>query len=86
MTEKIAMSLDEQLLEEIERVRGRTGESRSALIRRALDMLLETERRRQRISEYVEGYRRRPEPEKMVAAAFDQTRAAWSMLEDGDDW
>lgn len=80
------MSLDEELLEEIELVRRRTGESRSALIRRALGMLLETERRRKRISEYVEGYRRRPEPDEAVAAAFDQTRAAWSMLEDGDDW
>lgn len=80
------MSLDEDLLAEIERVRKRTGESRSALIRRALEMLLESERRRQRLTDYIEGYQRHPESEAAVAVAFDRTRAAWSTLEDGDDW
>jgi hypothetical protein len=70
------------------RLRWRAERGRLALLgmgsenHETLEVVLETERRRQRISEYVEGYRRQPEPEEMVAAVFDQTRAAWSMLED----
>ena len=86
MAEKIELLLEKELLEELERVRSRTGESRSAMIRRALEMLLESERRRERVADSIEGYHRRPESEKTVAVAFDRTRAAWSTLDDEEDW
>lgn len=65
--EKIAISLDPEVLAGAERLRKQTGESRSALIARALRQLLreaETQRRR---SEYVAAYRRVPETSREVA-------------------
>lgn len=80
------MSLDDELLVEIERVRGRTGESRSALIRRALEQLLDRERLQQQAREYRARYRSRPESAPDVAAALAQTQAAWATLEEGEAW
>jgi len=86
VAEKIAISLGETLLNELEALRKRTGESRSALIRRALDQLLATERRREQVAAYVDGYRRQPESEASVAAALAQTQTAWATIDDGEDW
>ena len=59
--EKIAVSLDPDLLQRAERVRRRTGESRSALVSRALRLLTDEAERAQRVAEYVRSYREHPE-------------------------
>jgi metal-responsive CopG/Arc/MetJ family transcriptional regulator len=59
--EKIAITLEAPLLEGLEAVRRVTGESRSAVIARAVRTLLDDERRKAQVREYVEAYRRVPE-------------------------
>jgi len=65
--EKVAISLDPELLARAERLRKETGESRSALVGRALRELLRAEERDRRVAEYVEAYRRVPETSREVA-------------------
>jgi metal-responsive CopG/Arc/MetJ family transcriptional regulator len=69
--EKIAVSVDRELLREAEKIRESTGETRSALVSRALARLVAERRREERIAAYVEAYRR--EPEQPVE--IDLTRA-----------
>ena len=65
---KIAVSLDPDLLHRAERVRRRTGESRSALVSRALRVLTDEAERAQRVAEYVRGYREHPETAEEIAS------------------
>lgn len=67
--EKVAISLDPALLERAERLRKATGESRSALVGRALRELLRAEERDRRVAEYVDAYRRVPESSGEIAQA-----------------
>jgi metal-responsive CopG/Arc/MetJ family transcriptional regulator len=67
-SEKIAVSLDPELLDRAERVRRRTGESRSALVSRALRLLTREEEKAQRIVEYVRAYREHPETAEEIAS------------------
>jgi metal-responsive CopG/Arc/MetJ family transcriptional regulator len=71
---KIAFSLDPRLLDRVERVRARTGESRSALIARALLALTEEEARGADVQRYLEAYRQHPETPGDVAAAHASAR------------
>jgi metal-responsive CopG/Arc/MetJ family transcriptional regulator len=71
---KIAFSLDPRLLDRVERVRARTGESRSALIGRALVAITEEEARGAAVQRYVEAYRQHPETPEDVAAARASAR------------
>lgn len=71
-TAKIACSIDSRLLASAERLRERTGESRSALISRALAGLLAERDHRARVKAYVDGYRAKPES----AAEVERTRRA----------
>ncbi|MBI4563222.1 MAG: ribbon-helix-helix protein, CopG family [Planctomycetes bacterium] len=66
---RIAISLERDLLKEIERLREATGESRSALVRRAVLSLLRQSRLEERTRCYLEGYTRVPETEAEVRAA-----------------
>jgi len=59
--EKIAVSVDRELLRKAERLRGSTGETRSALVSRALRRLVIEQEHAERIEQYVEAYRRKPE-------------------------
>jgi metal-responsive CopG/Arc/MetJ family transcriptional regulator len=59
--EKVAVSVDRNLLRTAERLRARTGESRSAFVSRALRILVRAEEHDARVKEYVEAYRRVPE-------------------------
>jgi hypothetical protein len=77
---KIAFSLDARLLDRVERVRARTGESRSALIARALVAVTEEEARRQDILQYVEAYRRQPETPAEVTMARASARRTLERL------
>ncbi|MEL6338738.1 MAG: ribbon-helix-helix protein, CopG family [Myxococcota bacterium] len=59
--EKIAISLDPETLAEAERLRAKTGESRSALFARAVRALVSREDHAEKVRRYVHGYERRPE-------------------------
>ena len=68
-TSKIACSIDTRLLASVERLRVRTGESRSAVVARALaDLVGEQERRRQ-VQAYVQAYLDQPESAAEVREA-----------------
>lgn len=66
---KIAISLDAGLLESVGRVQRATGESRSAVLARAVRLLVREEERRAQVDEYVAAYRRVPESIRDVATA-----------------
>lgn len=68
-SEKVAISLDQELFERAERLRKASGETRSALVARALRQLLRDEGQTRAVAEYVEAYLRFPE------TATDERRA-----------
>ena len=75
------MSLPAELLERVERLRRRTGESRSAVFRRALELLLHRLDHFEAIREYVEAYELHPESEvELNDGAPSPAELA------GDDW
>ena len=67
--EKIAITVDARVLEAVERLREQTGESRSALVTRALRDLVSQERHRRRVERYVQAYREKPETDDVAGAA-----------------
>jgi metal-responsive CopG/Arc/MetJ family transcriptional regulator len=67
--EKVAVSLDPDLLRRAERLRRSTGETRSALVSRALRLLVERENHRARVEQYVAAYRAHPESVQEVELA-----------------
>ena len=68
--EKIAISLPAALLRDIERVRRETGESRSAVIRRSIELMLRRAEHAEMVREYVAGYLRHREGPAEVDAAM----------------
>jgi metal-responsive CopG/Arc/MetJ family transcriptional regulator len=81
-SEKIAISLPVDLVKRIEKERRRTGETRSAFIRRAVRLMFRAQSHAARVREYVEGYGRDPETEDEVRAA----EAAAARLLAGEPW
>jgi metal-responsive CopG/Arc/MetJ family transcriptional regulator len=79
-TAKIAVSLDPRLLARVERARARTGESRSALVSRALALLSEQEEREAKAARYIQSYRERPETTSEVEAARTSARRTLTLL------
>lgn len=77
MAEKIAITVDRDLLAKVEAMRHRTGESRSAVFGRALRMLMATEESRRKVERYMEAYREQPEDEAELAQA--EALARWSL-------
>lgn len=69
MIEKLAISLDRELLRRAEELRRSTGESRSALVARALRQLLRAEALERLTRDYVAAYQRMPETAVEVRAA-----------------
>ncbi len=67
---KIAITIAGELLAEAERLRKRTGESRSAVFERALAAYLAEGHRAEAARRYVEAYRRRPEGRSESGAAL----------------
>lgn len=61
---KIAISLPEQLLREIERERGTCGVTRSEFLRRAVEQYLRRQREREDVEQYIRGYLEHPETEE----------------------
>ncbi len=72
---KIAVSIPAGLLASAERHCRRKGESRSSLIRRALEALLSGELERRRVRRYVRGYLEQPETPEETSVA--QAQAVW---------
>lgn len=72
---KVTISLPRELLDMVERERGRR-ESRSEFFRHALENLLQTRREREAEEQYARGYRQQPETEEEVAAAWATSAAA----------
>ena len=68
-TEKVAISLPIDLMRKIELIRKKTGETRSAFIRRSLERSFKESEREKRIQAYVEGYKRQPETTEEIAEA-----------------
>jgi metal-responsive CopG/Arc/MetJ family transcriptional regulator len=68
-TEKIAISLPRGLLRKLERSRKKTGETRSAFIRRSLERAFEIGEKEKKIQAYMEGYKKHPETAEEVTEA-----------------
>jgi|HubBroStandDraft_3_1064219.scaffolds.fasta_scaffold245629_3 hypothetical protein len=77
---KIACSIDAELLQRVEAVRARTGESRSAFISRALLALTGESERASAVKRYVDAYRDHPEGPADLVAARQGARRALSRL------
>jgi metal-responsive CopG/Arc/MetJ family transcriptional regulator len=80
LSAKVACSLDRRLLARVERLRARTGESRSAVIGRALALLTTEEARAAAVRRYVEAYREMPESSEEVTAAASTALQALASL------
>jgi len=76
-TAKIAISLPVEVLSAVERVREKSGESRSELFRRAVEILLRHQRERDLSERYVRAYEQMPETRGEVETA---RRAASEIL------
>jgi metal-responsive CopG/Arc/MetJ family transcriptional regulator len=77
---KVAFSLDSQLLARIERIRQDTGESRSAVIGRALERLTSESAHRHEVERYVAAYREQPESRSEISSARRRARRTLSRL------
>lgn len=77
---KIAISMDAELLVAVERLRLVTGESRSAVMARALSMLTQAEAHRAKVARYIAAYREQPETPAAVAAARAEARVRLAEL------
>jgi hypothetical protein len=73
---KFACSIDAAVLARVERLRALTGESRSAVVNRALAKLTEQEARSARVRRYIEAYREQPESDEEISAAAELARRA----------
>lgn len=82
---KIAFSLEPEVLASVERLRARTGESRSAVISRALELLTESDEKAARVARYVRSYREQPETTRDVQVARRQAKRALAALPWKDD-
>ena len=62
-TKKISISLPSNLVKELDRIMKKTGESRSAVIRRSIEKALMQDEIDARVKQYIEGYQSHPESE-----------------------
>ena len=81
MSGKVAISLEEGLLADIERRRAETGESRSAFIRRAVQAQLARETEAEKDARYVQGYLEQPEDDGQVERARRSATETFSRIE-----
>lgn len=81
MAEKIAITVPPELLEQIESLRRRTNESRSAVFARAARALLQTEERRRQVERYVQAYKEKPESKAAITRAEKLARLVLGSVE-----
>lgn len=79
-TAKIAVSVDRSLLDELESLRARTGETRSAAVARAIRLLTEAAEHERRVDEYRSVYTAHPESANEVTLARSTSRRALAAL------
>jgi predicted transcriptional regulator len=79
-TAKIACSLDADLLASVERLRARSGESRSAVIARALADLVGARERELATRAYVKAYQDQPETAPEIREARGLARRSLSRV------
>jgi metal-responsive CopG/Arc/MetJ family transcriptional regulator len=77
---KIAFSLEPEVLASVEKLRARTGESRSAVIVRAIKLLTESDQKAARVARYVSSYREHPETAREIQVARRQAQAVLAAL------
>ena len=82
---KIAVSIETELLARVERLRAGTGESRSAVVSRALAQLTAEEAKARKVRQYIEAYRKKPETREEIAAADRLAKRALASLEWADE-
>jgi metal-responsive CopG/Arc/MetJ family transcriptional regulator len=68
-TSKIAISLPEEVLTAVEREREESGESRSQIFRRAVDLLLRQRKEQEMSEQYIRAYQQVPDTKEEVTAA-----------------
>lgn len=66
---KIAISLPSDLMHRVEQLRQETGETRSAFIRRMLELAFQQRERDRQIRAYVDGYQKQPEGDDEITEA-----------------
>jgi len=71
---KVAFSIDARILARVERIRSISGETRSAVIGRALERLTRENAHDEQVRRYLAAYREKPEDETQVGAARRQAR------------
>ena len=76
-TAKVTISLDEELYAAVEKEREESGENRSQIFRRAVELLLRQRLEREKSERYVRAYQAMPETQEEVQAA---RRAASAIL------
>ncbi len=81
-TTKIAISLPQDIFDAVEQERKESGESRSELFRRAVEMLLRRNREQAMSERYVRAYEQMPETKEEIDAA----RYAASAILAGELW
>lgn len=79
-SEKVAISLERELFLRAERLRRASGESRSALVGRALRQLLRDEDVASDVKLYIEAYRRVPETSRDERRARQLARRSLAAL------
>jgi hypothetical protein len=79
---KLSISLPADVLAAAERECRKDGETRSDLVRRALEALVSRTREERQVAAYVAGYVAEPESDEEVAAAS----VAAGSLADGSEW
>jgi metal-responsive CopG/Arc/MetJ family transcriptional regulator len=77
--------MDPTLFDAVERVRRTTGETRSAVLARAVRMLVAADRHRTEVAQYVAAYRRLPETPAEARAARTIARRVVADLPWDDD-
>jgi len=82
-SEKVAITVQVDVLRAAERLRSRTGESRSALFNRALRGLVRAEQLEAKVRRYRDTYREFPETEQELAEA---EALASESLRHAPDW
>jgi metal-responsive CopG/Arc/MetJ family transcriptional regulator len=82
MVTKITISLPEELLKSIEKERAITGENRSVIIRRAVELFLRQKQEQQLSRAYVRAYEAHPETEREI----ETSRVAATAILAGEPW
>ena len=77
-TAKIAISLPEEVLIAVEKEREGSGESRSQIFRRAVELLLRQQKERELSEQYVRAYQQVPETKEEIDAARHAASAVLS--------